>query len=43
MRIYNHLFTGTFKREPKPVAGAVEYKTIKSRTVKSRKVKNKLY
>ena len=28
MRIYNHLFTGTFKREPKPVAGAVEYKTF---------------
>jgi len=26
MRIYNHLFTGTFKREPKPKVGAAEYK-----------------
>ena len=26
MRIYNHLFTGTFKREPKPVVSTVEYK-----------------
>ena len=26
MKLYDHLFTGTFKREPKPVVGAVEYK-----------------
>lgn len=26
MKLYNHLFTGTFKREPKPVVGRDEFK-----------------